>query len=915
MVVLATRFALLAALTSVATFSSLSEVEGAVIQGRQPQMDGYNSYRRFGHSRRFSHPSTRTVHRRSKPTSTPPTLPLPTNAESKFKTEGAGGMKPGGTVQWKDERRWNPMDPLLQFGNILIGSNPPPKRDESASVIADNLRKRYSPKVEQSLEDDHHKRYSPEVADALHQVHHKRYSPEVADAIDRDQNKAADRAQQRQGGAGSGGGGSISSVEGVLSQPNSAVNGVPVSVANAVEGRVKREGMIYAKRAQPDGVAGHIDITSPMSGSTAPVKIATMFLEPNGGNGTYADGAPFILNASSTNSTQIFMVPLSATEPDASGAAPGDSTTSFDSSSTTNNSTAVPVTLQVRMFNSTSASMDSWCMTYDSEPTEPAPLTAEHCMDSPDAIAHKSQTFAYDPSNGSIRPMWSTNAQNGTETQAVQDASDEGDTDIDDSEGSSTSSGLQDPTTPDSSKMASVTSMSNARMDAESGDATRPPTLVHLFAAETNTSSPSANSTTLPANSKNVTMVFVPDAPEAATASVSATSPYASGTPSATAAAYDFSSSDYSSYAASATGTATILPYPSASATATPISAADYESASDYYSSTYSYSSSSASVTLSAADADFDNSSTSYTYPTVAPTLSSDYPSATSSASSVSAAGFGFAESTSTPSDSATVTLPTESTSTSDSGTATLPYTTESATPTASAAGAYDYTSAASSTATVSSASVSASTQTDVVGASVAALDATILPIPTSSETVTGSATTFVASSTVTGSATTFAASSTVTSSATTFVAATGSADPTSAVPTGSATTLSAAAFDVTSTPDPTWSSAASSSASATGLSAEAVPTGTSSSASGDPTPLLGVEVYDMNAPADADAAAVAASTTPSPSAVGAQAVDPTLVDPSASTTATATSSATPTMTPVSTEPYEWMFKEGTLRG
>lgn len=107
MVVLAPRFAVLATFAAIAAFSELPEADGAAIQAREPA-DGYNSYRTFGHSRRFSHPSTRTIPRRQataapepsparspadSSTNPPPTLPLPVIGQEKFKSEGAGGAE------------------------------------------------------------------------------------------------------------------------------------------------------------------------------------------------------------------------------------------------------------------------------------------------------------------------------------------------------------------------------------------------------------------------------------------------------------------------------------------------------------------------------------------------------------------------------------------------------------------------------------------------------------------------------------------------------------------------------------------------------------------------------------------------------------------------------------------------------
>ena len=67
MTVVGPRFALLGAFAAIATLSSVQETNGAAIHARQ----GYQPYRQF--SRRFSHPSTRTVQRRQET----PALDLP----------------------------------------------------------------------------------------------------------------------------------------------------------------------------------------------------------------------------------------------------------------------------------------------------------------------------------------------------------------------------------------------------------------------------------------------------------------------------------------------------------------------------------------------------------------------------------------------------------------------------------------------------------------------------------------------------------------------------------------------------------------------------------------------------------------------------------------------------------------------
>ncbi|TDL23722.1 hypothetical protein BD410DRAFT_146985 [Rickenella mellea] len=113
----------------------------------------------------------------------------------------------------------------------------------------------------------------------------------------------------------------------------------------------------------------------------------------------------FILDASNSTQTQVYLVASS----------PSNSTNSTDSN-TTSNSTAGPaadikVTLQVPVFEPSKASMEPYCATFDPNPPAPAPLSMERCFgdDAPvadDGSMKKSQTFAYNPSSGVIRPVW-----------------------------------------------------------------------------------------------------------------------------------------------------------------------------------------------------------------------------------------------------------------------------------------------------------------------------------------------------------------------------------------------------------------------------------------------------------------------------------------------------------------------------
>ena len=173
-----------------------------------------------------------------------------------------------------------------------------------------------------------------------------------------------------------------------------------------------------------------------------------------------AAGAPFVLNASETNQTQIFLVPASE--------ASFSSSSSEQSSAFQTSLDEVLVSLQVPVFEPSSASITPFCATFDPDPPAPAPLTAEACDTEPVSESqHKSQLFAYNPMTGALRPMWLNGQDNGTDTGG--DASSDS-TNQPDAQGAQV-----DPATPQNALMASVTEINPDSSSSVNADEAAPP--------------------------------------------------------------------------------------------------------------------------------------------------------------------------------------------------------------------------------------------------------------------------------------------------------------------------------------------------------------------------------------------------------------------------------------------------------
>lgn len=195
----------------------------------------------------------------------------------------------------------------------------------------------------------------------------------------------------------------------------------------------------------------------------------------------------FVLNASESNSTQLYLVALNTTS---SGVQGED----------------IPVALKVPVFNPDTASMEGYCATYDPQPPAPAPLSAEPCFYDEPTAPHKSQVFAYTPSTSVIRPMWFGGE---TDEDSVGNPSSNSTAQPDDT---------VDPATPLS---GNVTSITNA---ADFGNSTAPASSIAGFDNSTGTEegltgTGSGNSSAVPnaedfaAKAQNVTLIFTPATP------------------------------------------------------------------------------------------------------------------------------------------------------------------------------------------------------------------------------------------------------------------------------------------------------------------------------------------------------------------------------------------------------------------
>ena len=233
----------------------------------------------------------------------------------------------------------------------------------------------------------------------------------------------------------------------------------------------------------------------------------------------------FVLNASDSDHTQMYMVQAPDDNFSVASATIGNLTTP---------NSFIKVLLQMPVFDADSAQLKSYCATFDPRPSNPAQMTVESCMDGASPDEHKSQVFAFEPGTGVIRPVWSeefssnSTSAGSVDTPSADGADDDGPAEVPPDESSQvggTSSGNNSSTTTSSmannngSSDVTSSSFDQEALNEEYGEDTRPALrFAHSFSVE---------------KAQNVTLVFSPAAPEVfphSTASDSATASGASST-------------------------------------------------------------------------------------------------------------------------------------------------------------------------------------------------------------------------------------------------------------------------------------------------------------------------------------------------------------------------------------------------
>lgn len=197
-------------------------------------------------------------------------------------------------------------------------------------------------------------------------------------------------------------------------------------------------------------------LQSQVADSPDGTRIGSLFLDTS--NATY------VLNASDKNQTQLYLV--AAQSP---SSAPPNSTCVF---------------LQIPLFDPTLPGIVEYCATFDPHPLSAEPLKVKPCVNGNGTTEQESQVFSYDEKTGAVRPMWFEGQGSGGASSESVDGS-TGDEDAGNDGGDE-----EDPNTPETEGVASVTNASANLGARDDGDG----------------------------QAQNVTLVFRPSGPEVATA-------------------------------------------------------------------------------------------------------------------------------------------------------------------------------------------------------------------------------------------------------------------------------------------------------------------------------------------------------------------------------------------------------------
>ncbi|KAH8116340.1 hypothetical protein DFH11DRAFT_1204326 [Phellopilus nigrolimitatus] len=278
---------------------------------------------------------------------------------------------------------WDPLDPILQIGSFSIGDGRNGNFSNTHHLLSGILKR------DPHHHDHHHDHQEVVVAgddDDMHvHVHERRNDPDTYGSL----RARKDHMKKR-------------------SDDDNSIPGVPGTVDIMNVGPVPSQNQRLASlvlSSVPDNSTANSPFPSNATKATS---------DP--------DKSPFVLDASNSTQTQFFLVVSQpAGAPVVANGTLMDTLSGLKDAASSPEDSDIKVTLQVPVFEPSEAAMRAYCATFDPNPPAPAPLTMERCFadtetsdNSSDPSIHKSQTFAYNPTSGSVRPMWFINAASGT---------------------------------------------------------------------------------------------------------------------------------------------------------------------------------------------------------------------------------------------------------------------------------------------------------------------------------------------------------------------------------------------------------------------------------------------------------------------------------------------------------------------